>query len=221
MRRVPCLSILLAFGALSLAFTGYLAQAQQATQGPIPQIRQVRDKLYVIGSSDPTPGTWTGGNTAVFVTEHGVVLVDTKFPGYGKGILEQVRSVTSKPVTTIINTHTHSDHTGSNIEFPATVEFVAHANTKAHFMQATCSPVTNCQSFKGDNTKFLPKTTFKDKMSVFGGKDRIDLYYFGLGHTNGDVSQPKLLKIGPSRNGFQQIGSLRRAASASMRITLR
>src|ERR1700692_2486822 len=114
MRRVLCLSILLIFGALSLAITGSQAGPPQAVRGPLPKIRQVKDNLYVIGSADPNAGTWTGGNTAVFITQNGVVLVDTKFPGYGRGILEQVRSVTDKPVTTIINTHTHADHTGSN-----------------------------------------------------------------------------------------------------------
>jgi len=33
----------------------------------------------------------------------------------------------------------------------------------------------------------VPKKTFKDKMSLMDGKDRIDLYYFGAGHTNGDA----------------------------------
>ncbi len=184
MRRVLVLTVLLAIGTVM----GYRVSAQQqATQGPVPPIQHVRDNLYVIGSSDPNPGTWTGGNTGVFVTENGVVLVDTKFPGYGARILEQVRTVTDKPVMTIINTHTHSDHTGSNIEFPATVDFVVHENTKAHFMEKTCRPVTNCQSFKGENEKFLPKTTFKDKRTLFSGKDQIDLYYFGRGHTNGDT----------------------------------
>jgi glyoxylase-like metal-dependent hydrolase (beta-lactamase superfamily II) len=42
-------------------------------------------------------------------------------------------------------------------------------------------------AFKGDKAKFLPKRTYKDKMSLLSGKDRIDLYYFGAGHTNGDT----------------------------------
>ena len=42
-------------------------------------------------------------------------------------------------------------------------------------------------AFKGDNAKFLPKRTYKDKMSIGAGKDRIDLYYFGRGHTDGDT----------------------------------
>ena len=41
--------------------------------------------------------------------------------------------------------------------------------------------------FKGNNAKFLPKRTYKDKMTLGRGKDQIDLYYFGRGHTNGDT----------------------------------
>ena len=42
-------------------------------------------------------------------------------------------------------------------------------------------------AFKGENAKFVPKRTFKDKMTLGSGKDRMDLYYFGRGHTNGDA----------------------------------
>ena len=149
--------------------------------------RQVKENLYLMSDSDPSDRTtWTGGNTAVWVTETGVALVDTKLAGYGQDMLDLVRSVTDKPVTTIIHTHTHYDHTGSTIEFPDTVEVVAHENTAANMARATCGPVTNCDAFKGDNAKYLPKRTYSDHMSLFSGRDRIDLYYFGRGHTSGD-----------------------------------
>ena len=74
--------------------------------------------------------TGGGGNTAVFLTEKGVVLVDTKNPETGPGILEKVKSVTPKPVTMVINTHTHGDHVGSNSAFTGAVEFIAHEACK-------------------------------------------------------------------------------------------
>jgi len=40
--------------------------------------------------------------------------------------------------------------------------------------------------FKGANAKFLPNKTYKDTLTIGSGKDEIDLYYFGRGHTNGD-----------------------------------
>src|SRR5207245_4842090 len=122
---------------------------------------------------------FSGGNTGVFITANGVVVVDTKLAGWGQVRLEKIQPVTSKPVTTIINSHTHGDHTGSNSGFPASVDIVAHENTKAN--------MEKMDAFKGDNAKFLPKRTYKDTLTLGSGKDRIDLYYFGRGHTNGDT----------------------------------
>jgi len=186
MKRGIVLGVLLASGGITLAAAAY--QAPQPPKVKVPEIVKVRDNLYVIGGSNPTtPDEFSGGNTAVFVTAKGVVVVDTKFAGWGRMILDKIKSVTDRSVTTIINTHTHFDHSGSNTEFPATVEFVAHENTRANMARETCEPVTNCAAFKGPNAKYLPKRTFKDKMSLFSGADQIDLYHFGRGHTNGDA----------------------------------
>lgn len=174
-------------GAAGFSMTVGADQTPQPAGINVPDIQRVKDNLYLIGGSDPREaGSFTGGNTAVFVTDTGVVVVDTKWPGWGRMILEKIRSVTDKPVTMIVNSHTHADHSGSNIEFPATVEFVAHERTRANMAKATCEPVANCQSFKGENQKYLPKKTFKDKLTLSSGKDQIDLYHFGRGHTNGD-----------------------------------
>ena len=149
-------------------------QAQQpAPAGPnVAAIEKVKDNLYMI--------TGGGGNTAAFITANGVVLVDTKNPNWGQAILDKVKTVTSKPITHIINTHTHGDHVGSNEFFPAAVEVVAHENTGANMAKMA--------NFADAAKKFaLPDTTFKDKMTVLGGADAIDLYYVGRGHTNGDI----------------------------------
>ena len=175
MRRAMVLGVIAVVGAVSLQIAG----AQNA-QAPLPGIQKVKDNLYVIAGSDPSDRSkFTGGNVGVFVTDAGVVLVDTKLANYGQGIMDQVKTVTSKPVTTIINTHTHGDHTGSNEFFPATVDIVTHENTKTN--------MAKMDAFKGDKARALPKRTFKDKMSIGSGKDRVDLYYFGPGHTNGDA----------------------------------
>ena len=77
----------------------------------------------------------SGGNTAVFITDSGVTLVDTKLPGYGQTILDRVKTVTNKPITRIINTHSHPDHLGSNQEIDTAlggnVQVVVQAKTAA------------------------------------------------------------------------------------------
>ncbi len=168
MKRLAVLSGLLLAGAISL-----VAAQQRPPQGPATlEIQKVKDNLYMI--------TGGGGNTAAFITEKGVAVVDTKLPNNGPGILEKIKSVTPKPVTMVINTHTHGDHVGSNSAFTGAVEFVAHENCKASMEQM---PAFQSQEGK----KFLPGKTYKDKLSLLKGNDKIDLYYFGRGHTSGDT----------------------------------
>ena len=173
MRRSVVLGSLIAIGALSVGLAG-----QQ--RAPLPDLQKVKDNLYIIGASSPVDrAQFTGGNIGVFITDAGVVVVDTKLAGYGPDILAKIKAVTSKPMTTIINTHTHGDHTGSNEGFRATSNIVAHENTKAN--------MAKMDAFKGDKAQFLPKRTYKDKLTLGSGKDRVELYYFGKGHTGGDT----------------------------------
>jgi glyoxylase-like metal-dependent hydrolase (beta-lactamase superfamily II) len=164
MRRVIVLGALLSAGVL-------IGRGREPQRPPVAEIQKVKENLYMI--------TGGGGNTAVLVTEAGVVVVDTKLPGWGQAILDKIRTVTEKPVTMIINTHTHADHTGSNEFFGRNVEIVAQENTKAS--------MEKMDAFKGAKAAFLPKKTYKDKLSIGKGKDEIDLYYFGPAHTNGDA----------------------------------
>jgi glyoxylase-like metal-dependent hydrolase (beta-lactamase superfamily II) len=78
----------------------------------------------------------------------------------------------------IINTHSHPDHIGSNDYFAASVEKVTHENTKK-WMAANARI--------SSNAAVMPTKTFSDKMTLGSGKDQIDLYYFGAGHTDGDA----------------------------------
>ena len=168
MKRLAVLAGLLTVAAVSMIF----ARPQPQQTAPALGVEKLKDNLYLI--------TGAGGNTAAFITDSGVVIVDTKVPGTGPAILEKVKSITTKPVTMVINTHTHFDHVGSNSAFTGTVEFVAHENCKA-----SMEKMAAFQSDEGK--KFLPGKTFKDKLSLLKGNDKIDLYYFGRGHTSGDT----------------------------------
>lgn len=185
MKRAIVLAITASAGMTALVVGG-LAQ-QPAAPGPnFLKIEKVKDNLYNItgasmtmaGASNTVP--FSGGNTAAFVTPNGVVLVDTKLPGWGQAILDRLRTVTDKPITHIINTHTHADHTGSNDFFPASAEIVTQEKTAAN--------MTRMPAFRDAAKKHgLPDRTFKDRMTLLGGNDAIDLYYFGPAHTNGDA----------------------------------
>jgi cyclase len=163
--------VLTAIVVAGLAISGVAAQRGPRIP-PTGAIKQVKGNLYVI------PGA--GGNTTVFVTATGVVLVDTKLANNGEPIMKQVKTVTDKPVSMIINTHVHPDHNGSNDYFQGglspSAEVVTHENT-GKWVAANPRSVPAMK----------PDKTFSDKMTLGSGTDQIDLYYFGAAHTNGDA----------------------------------
>ena len=182
MTRPFTLGLLAAIAAVSIATAAFQAPPAPPSAAALAatKIEHVKDNLYVITGSSPTPReTFSGGNTGVFVTDRGVVVVDTKLANWGPTLLDRIRTVTDKPVVTVINTHTHGDHTGSNEFFGASIDSVVHENTKAN--------MARMDAFKGDKAQFLPKRTYQDRLTLGAGKDQIDLYHFGAGHTNGDT----------------------------------
>jgi len=182
MKRRIILGSLLVLGALSIAV------AQQAPPQPSAEalmVTKLKDNLYVLKGG--------GGNTSVFITANGVVVVDSKNPGWGQPILDKIKTLTDKPVTTLINTHTHGDHVSGNVSFPATVDIVVQANTAENMKKMIPNSTAADQTvpaqtiFQQNGGKGLAKRTFKDKMTIGKGADEVDLFYFGRGHTNGDA----------------------------------
>ena len=180
MNRGWVLGIFVAVGALSAASAAYQAQPQQPAPRVV-EVEKLKDNLYMLKGG--------GGNTAVFVGSTGVVVVDTKNPGWGQPILDKIKELTDKPITTIVNTHTHGDHVSGNVEFPATVDIVVQENTKANMEKMVAPPGMQAGQnvFQANPGKGMPKRTFKDKLTIGKGADEVDLYYFGRGHTNGDA----------------------------------
>jgi glyoxylase-like metal-dependent hydrolase (beta-lactamase superfamily II) len=170
-RRVRVLSLVTVAGVAAIAAAPFAAQ-QPSAKPIVAQIEKVKENLYMI--------TGEGGNVAAYVAAGGVVLVDTKYPEWGQAILDKVKTVSDKPITHIINTHTHGDHVGSNAFFPASVEIVVQENTSANMKRMDLFKTS-------EGARGLPDKTFKDKLTVLSGNDAIDLYYFGRAHTDGDA----------------------------------
>ena len=184
MKRIILLATLVTVGALSLGVAAFQQPPAAANAPRVVEVEKLRDNLFMLKGG--------GGNTAVFVRTDGITVVDTKNPGWGQPILNKIKELSSKPITTIINTHTHGDHVSGNVEFPTPIEVIVQENTKANMQLmkgptgiAQTGPPTNI--FTANNGKGLPTRTFKDKMKVGKGADEVDLFYFGRGHTNGDA----------------------------------
>jgi cyclase len=169
LKRFIAVLVLLAYGMPPLPAAGYL---QAPPSDPIRvQLLSAGATLYML--------TGGGSNSMVLIRDQGVVLIDSKLPGTSQAVVDAVSLVTDRPITTIINTHAHIDHTGGNLELPGVTDIIAHEHAKADMQKM--------EAFTGRNGRFLPNKTVAKTMSLFEGRDRIDLYYFGPGHTSGDL----------------------------------
>lgn len=158
---------------LTAIVVGGLTAAGVTAQG-LPGVTAIE---HITGNLYRIPGA--GGNTLVYVREHDVVLVDTKLPNTGESILAEVRKITNKPVGMIINTHSHPDHVGSNsffLEANDAVKVVAQLNSSLRMGQASGPFPAN----RVDHS-------FTDRMTIGSGADKIELRYYGAGHTDGDA----------------------------------
>lgn len=154
---------------------GLLAAAPGAAQrSPLPPpepIEHITGNVYKIFGG--------GGNTLVVVQKAGVVLVDTKMPGNGEAILTEVKKITDKPIVTIINTHSHPDHIGST-------DFIRekYPNVQVISSEETKQEIAANPAYKPG---VLPNVTYKGRMTIGKGDERIELYHFSPSHTQGDT----------------------------------
>jgi glyoxylase-like metal-dependent hydrolase (beta-lactamase superfamily II) len=169
--RIGALSLLILVGGVLVA-AGRQQQRPSFTpeQEARLQITQVKDGLYVLPGFD---GAQSGGNVAVRVTTDGVVIVDNKFPYSFDFITEQISSVTNQPIKYVLNTHHHGDHAGSNADFMANADVIAHRNARANIVR--------------NNQTGAPRVIFADETAVFLGGAEVQAHHFGRGHTNGDA----------------------------------
>ncbi len=156
------------------AFVG-LALFALAQAAPADRVRTqslgVSDNLYLLSGG--------GGNSLMMTADAGTVIVDAKAAGRGTTIGEIAASISDQPITTAIYTHAHLDHTGGAPDIPTLRRIVAHERTKAN--------MARLDLFAGPSARFLPDTTFADRITLGEGPDRMELRYFGRAHTDGDI----------------------------------
>lgn len=154
-------------GAALILFGTHL-HGQQRTAPTKFETVKVKDDLYVLYN----PGA--PGNLTALITDEGVVLVDAKDPQDYDNVVAAVKTISNQPIRYVINTHHHGDHTGSNSRLQgAGAVIVASENARQNMIESR---------FPGQ-----PSITFEQRANVMLGGKKVELYYFGRGHTNGDV----------------------------------
>ncbi len=82
--------------------------------------RALRDGVYATDLDN------SGGNSMIVAGRDGSLLIDTKFPIFAGQLARDASGLTGKPLTRVINTHHHGDHTGGNLVFTGRMPVIAH-----------------------------------------------------------------------------------------------
>jgi len=141
------------------------------------------DPAYKITMLRNDIGVFTekGGTIVFFLSEDGIVVVDAEFPEQANHLIADLKTRTDKSFRLLINTHHHGDHTAGNIAFKGLAPHVlAHENSKINQQNVA-------QKNKTEDQQLYPDETFGNIWCEKVAKEKLCLYYYGAGHTNGDA----------------------------------
>jgi glyoxylase-like metal-dependent hydrolase (beta-lactamase superfamily II) len=130
----------------------------------------------------------SGGNIAVLTGKDGKLLIDSGFAASKERIAQALANLSGEPITQLINTHWHVDHTdGNDWVHAAGATITAHENTKKHRKRSTRVEGW-LYTFPPLLAEALPTTTFSDEHKVQHNNTTIALKYYGPAHTDSDIS---------------------------------
>src|SRR4051812_36608058 len=198
-RHASQLAAMAAVAIATLVYSGARGEARQAPQpgggrGAAPAAADTElHILHVQGNVHMLVGA--GGNIAVQVGDDGVLLVDTGLAANAERVVAAIRTLTSKPIRYIVNTHVHPDHVGGNDYIGKLGSTIAGGNVGAgagvgagiiaheNVLNRMSAPTGKAAPYP---TTAWPTDTFvsKQKELFFNGESIQTVYK--PGHTDGD-----------------------------------
>ncbi|MHC4356708.1 MAG: MBL fold metallo-hydrolase [Planctomycetota bacterium] len=185
------------------------------------EFKKMSDRLYeIVGGR--------GSRGGVYIGDNGVLVIDAKSDKKTVDqVIEGIGKITDKPVKYLVNTHSDGDHVTGNRYFPQTVTFIAHENCRRDFFLPGRNGAASDWN-KPELLPFVPSVTFRDKMDIYLGTEKVELWYFGVGHTTGDavlyfpqektafvgdqifLERPQLIHSHKNGNSFEHVKTLTR-----------
>lgn len=156
-----------------------LAIAPAIAQDAVSLLK-LADNLYEIRGG-------RGANGGLFIGDDGVMVIDSKMDRESVDqTLAEIRKLTDKPIRFLVNTHSDGDHVNGNPYFPESVTIVAHENCREEFFLPGRDGSPSMW-LTPDLMPYMPQVTFNDRLDLYLGRDKVELWYFGIGHTSGDI----------------------------------
>ncbi len=131
--------------------------------------------------------TGSGGNIGIYVGKEKVYMIDDQFAPLSNKIKAIITTLTDKPISYLVNTHMHGDHTGGNPNFNTSqTVLVAQQNVRKRLKINGAEKVSANEMDEQDYEKLLPEITFSDDLTFYDGEETVMLFHVHNAHTDGD-----------------------------------
>jgi len=170
---------LIFFLIFSLGLAAVLSLAQQRDVPPV-KLDKISEQLYqILGGR--------GANGGVYIGDTGVLVIDAKMTKESVDqVIAEIKKLTDKPIKYLVNTHSDGDHIAGNQFFPRSVLIIAHEKCRQEFFHERRDGAPS--AWHGPElAPFVPSLTYREKMDLHLGAQKVELWYFGIGHTKGDT----------------------------------
>jgi cyclase len=125
-----------------------------------------------------------GGNIGISYGPDGTVLIDDQFAPLTPKIQAAIADLGAEPVTYLINTHWHGDHSGGNENFgKAGALIMAHDHVRERMLGIQKSGRGNDPA---SPVEALPTVTYHDGIKLHLNGDEVQVRHMKHGHTDGD-----------------------------------
>jgi glyoxylase-like metal-dependent hydrolase (beta-lactamase superfamily II) len=179
-------TFMLSFVAITLLFS----------QSAFAELTKIADNVYsYVGQKDGSPAHSFAANAGIIIGSDGVLVVDTLISAKeGERFLADIRTVTSKPIKYVVNTHTHLDHAFGNCVFAkigaTVISHTADRSTLKKDGEGTLKNIGNFGLKPEDmvgTTIVYPTITFSDRMQIYLGDETVELIRVAPSHTAGSI----------------------------------
>jgi len=153
------------------------ASAQSPTRY---RLDKITDDVYLAAPGAPGPDA---ANVAVLVSDQDVMLVGTHlFPADARALVQEVKSVTDKPVRYIVNTHYHAASTAAGETFPAGIDVIGHELARKTLLTDGAGKPRAVGS-----TVAPPTVGMTTRLTLYRGEREIRILFVGRGHSDNDL----------------------------------
>ena len=125
-------------------------------------------------------------NVGFVVFRDYVLVIDANFPWAAEHIIEDIKTITPKPIRFVFNTHYHADHIMGNSVFAARGAAIVSTDDLAlELGNKGMADVLEQTKIKLHHLE-LPSVRFSDRLVFDDGQHRVELVKYGRAHTKGD-----------------------------------